>query len=55
MTEARKMLMESLAGHLALLQSSHPRKANTLVAKRAKQCVSYSLRICSQTPRRRAA
>jgi hypothetical protein len=55
MTNARKMLMETLAGHLSLLQTTYPRKANSIVAKRAKQCVTHSLRICNQTQRRRAA
>ena len=44
MTQQRKMLLESLAGHLALLQNAYPRKANTLVAKRARQCVKLALR-----------
>jgi hypothetical protein len=56
MTNARKMLMETLAGHLALLQTNYPRKAASPVAKRVKQCVNYSLRIHSDAaPRRQAA
>jgi hypothetical protein len=54
MTNARKMLLETLAGHIALLQSSHPEKANTIVAKRAEQYVKSSLKICSR-PKRLAA
>ena len=44
MTPARRMLMETLAGHIALLQQSHPKKARTAVAKKAKQCISLHLR-----------
>jgi hypothetical protein len=36
--------METLAGHIALLQASYPQKARSPVAKRAKQCVMMSLR-----------
>jgi hypothetical protein len=40
----RRLLMETLAGHIALLQASHPRKARSAVAKRAKQCVMMCLK-----------
>jgi hypothetical protein len=53
MTESRKLLLETLAGHLALLASAHPRKANSQTARRARRYVQMSLR--GQAPRRRAA
>jgi len=49
----RRLLMETLAGHIALLQASHPKKAASVVTKRAKQCVMLSLR--QSSPRSRAA
>ncbi len=51
LTGPRRLLMETLAGHIALLQASHPRKARSAVARRAKQCVMLSLR----QPRGKAA
>jgi hypothetical protein len=48
------MLLETLAGHLALLQSAHPRKAKSPVAKRVMQCVRIGLKDTTQ-PRRLAA
>ena len=44
LTGSRRLLMETLAGHMALLQASYPRKAKSAVAKKAKQCVMMSLR-----------
>jgi hypothetical protein len=41
---SRRMLMETLAGHIALLQVNHPRKAASPVTRRAKQCVMFTLR-----------
>ena len=41
---SRRLLMETLAGHIALLQANHPRKANSAVTRRAKQCVMLTLR-----------
>ena len=38
---SRKMLLESILGHLALLEQKHPKKAATPVARRAKR---YALR-----------
>jgi len=49
----RRLLMETLAGHIALLQASHPRKAASPVTKRARQCVIMSLK--QAMPRGRAA
>ncbi|HEX8521893.1 MAG TPA: hypothetical protein VF669_06515 [Tepidisphaeraceae bacterium] len=41
---SRRLLMETLAGHMALLQASHPRKAKSAVTKKARQCVLMTLR-----------
>jgi hypothetical protein len=56
-TPERKMLMETLAGHMALLRESHPKKASSVVAKRARQCVMMCLRgeALDLQQRRRAA
>ena len=40
----RRLLMETLMGHMALLQASHPSKAKTSVARKARQCVMMSLK-----------
>jgi hypothetical protein len=53
MTESRKQLLETLVGHFALLASTHPQKANSATAKRAKRYVQATLR--ATQPRRRAA
>ena len=57
MTIAQKMLLETLAGHIALLEASHPRKAASATARRAKRCVTARLRLCntSQLTRPRLA
>lgn len=39
----RQMLLQSILGHLALLEEKHPRKAATPVARRAKRYVTHSL------------
>lgn len=44
MTNGQKLLLETLAGHFAWLESTHPRKAHRTVARRAKKCVQQSLR-----------
>ncbi len=44
MTDSRRLLLETLAGHLELLKSSHPRKAATATARRAQRYVAQSLR-----------
>lgn len=49
MSNAQRMLFETLAGHLALLQTAHPRKANSATAKRARKYVQMRLR--SEKPR----
>ena len=52
MTDGRRMLLETLAGHFALLKTAHPRQARTAAAKRAQRYVAKSLR---NSGRRRAA
>ena len=51
MTNARKLLMETLAGHIALLETQHPRKAATRTVRRAKRVVGQTLRICGSQRR----
>jgi hypothetical protein len=55
MNTSRKMLYETLVGHFALLQSTHPRKAATNIAKRARRHVKMSLRRTEPSSRRMAA
>ena len=55
MTTAQRMLLETLAGHLALLQHADPRKANSATARRAKKYVSLKLRSEKQRTGRLAA
>lgn len=52
MTDGRRMLLETLAGHFALLKSAHPRKAATATAKKAQRYIVKSLR---EGNRKRAA
>ena len=44
MTAARKMLLETLAGHFAWLKDAHPQKAVSPAARRASRCVRLRLR-----------
>jgi hypothetical protein len=44
---SRNLLIESLIGHLALLERRHPKKAASVVAKRLKQHLSRSRRLGS--------
>ena len=53
MSDGRRMLLETLSGHLALLKAAHPRKAATPTAKRAQRAVQMCLR--QSEPRKRAA
>lgn len=53
MTDGRRMLLESLTGHLELLKAAYPRKAEMPAAKKAQRYLAQSLRI--STPRKRAA
>jgi hypothetical protein len=55
MTDGRRMLLETLSGHLALLKAAHPRKAASATAKKAQRAVTLCLRAESQQPRKRAA
>jgi hypothetical protein len=53
MTDARKMLLETLAGHIALLHTKDPQKAATPVVKETERYVKMALRM--PPPRRLAA
>jgi hypothetical protein len=55
MTTAQRMLLETLSGHIALLQATHPRKANSATAKRARLYVQSKLRTAGQARPRLAA
>ena len=55
MTQAQRLLLETISGHLALLETNCPRKAATLTAKRAKKCVTMRLRECNKSRVRLAA
>lgn len=44
MSVAQRLLLETLAGHFAVLESNCPRKAKTQAAKRAKRYVLAKLR-----------
>ena len=55
MTYAQRLLLETISGHLALLETNFPRKANTQTVKRAKRCVTMRLRACNKTRLRLAA
>ena len=48
MTLGQKLLLETLAGHIALLESTHPRKAKLASTRRAKQCIMSRLRSCNR-------
>jgi hypothetical protein len=51
LTLGQKLLLETLAGHIALLESTYPRKAKCIATRRAKQCVMAKLRHCSSRSR----
>ena len=51
---SRNLLLQSLLGHMALLQEKYPKKAASPVAKRAKRYVKLTLHP-QQQPRARAA
>jgi hypothetical protein len=55
MTPGRKMLLQTLAGHLALLESANPRKASSPLAKRTQRYVKACLRRHEGGSRRQAA
>ncbi|MDB5297033.1 MAG: hypothetical protein JWO31_3016 [Phycisphaerales bacterium] len=46
----RHLLMQSLLGHLALLAEQHPKKASSVVAKRAKVAAVRSLKLVAREP-----
>ena len=50
----RHLLMQSLLGHLALLAEKHPKKASTMVARRAKVEAVRSLRPTREAGRKAA-
>ena len=53
---SRNLLLQSLLGHLALLEEKHPKKAASPVAKRAKRYVKLTLNPATQqNTTRRAA
>ena len=53
---ARRMLLETLAGHFAWLEEAHPRKAATAKVQRTRRYVEGKLRACeSQCARKRKA
>lgn len=52
MTFAQRQLLETLAGHLSLLKTNKPAKANSKTARACKQYVKSMLR---ETPTRKAA
>jgi len=54
MTHSRRLLLETLAGHVAWLEEAHPRKAASARVKRVKRAVLSTLRQCS-TQKRLAA
>jgi hypothetical protein len=37
---SRSLLLQSVIGHLALLEQKHPKKANSAVAKRTKKYIA---------------
>jgi hypothetical protein len=54
MTIARKMLLESVAGHLALLEKANPKKAGSPVAVRTRQYLRANLSRNVAAPKRSA-
>lgn len=48
-TPGHRLLLETLAGHIALLESAYPRKAKSAATRRAKQCIMTRLRHSSRT------
>jgi len=55
MTANQRLLLETLAGHFAWLKATHPRKANSPLARRAQRAVSHGLRACASPRLRKAA
>jgi len=44
MSASRKMLLETLIGHLDLLESAYPRRASSQLARKTRRFVKMSLR-----------
>ena len=44
----QRLFLETLAGHLALLEATHPRKAASQTSKRAKRYIESHLRACTK-------
>jgi hypothetical protein len=55
MTLARKLLMETLLGHFAWLSATHPAKAASPLARKARRYAKTTLRKCESQERRLAA
>lgn len=55
MTANQRLLLETLAGHFAWLKATHPRKANSALARRAQRAVNSSLRSVGASRLRKAA
>ncbi|MDB5171786.1 MAG: hypothetical protein JWO87_2096 [Phycisphaerales bacterium] len=55
MTIGRKMLLETLVGHFALLEAAHPRKASAPVARKAWRYAKLTLKQCEAPAKRLAA
>jgi len=51
MSNQQKLLLQTLAGHFAWLETAHPRKAHRPVARKARECVNARLRICNSQRR----
>ena len=49
LTLGQKLLLETLAGHIALLETTYPQKAKLAATRRAKQCVMSKLRHCGRS------
>ena len=47
---SRNLLLQSILGHMALLEEKYPKKAATPVAKRAKRYVTLSLNANAPAP-----
>ena len=54
MSIGRKMLLETLAGHIALLESVNPRKASSPLARKTRRYIKACLKR-EESPRRLAA
>ena len=46
-TPGQRLLLETLAGHFAWLESAHPRKARSATVRKARQSVVATLRMCN--------